>query len=95
MSENILDKFLRYVAVDTEADPESKSYPSTEKQRVLGYMLEDELKAIGLSNVDVDEHGYVTATLPSNTDKKVPTIFSWRTWIPVQTCPGRRLSHRL
>jgi len=74
MSENILDKFLRYVKIDTESDPNSKSYPSTEKQRVLGRLLEEELKAIGLSNIDVDEHGYVTATLPSNVDKKVPTI---------------------
>ena len=74
MSEKILDKFLRYVSIDTESDPSSKSYPSTEKQRVLGRMLEDELKAIGLIDVDVDQHGYVTATLPSNTDKKVPTI---------------------
>lgn len=74
MSENILDKFLRYVKIDTESDPNSKSYPSTEKQRVLGRMLEEELKAIGLANVEVDKHGYVTATLPSNVDKKVPTI---------------------
>lgn len=60
--------------MDTESDPESKTYPSTEKQRVLGRMLEEELKAIGLSNVEVDKYGYVTATLPSNVDKKVPTI---------------------
>lgn len=74
MSENILDKFLRYVKVDTESDPNSKTYPSTEKQRVLGRMLEAELNALGLDDVHVDEHGYVTATLPSNVNKKVPTI---------------------
>lgn len=70
----LLDRFLRYVAVDTCSDPNSDSYPSTAKQLVLLNMLVEELLAMGLSDVEIDPNGYVTACIPSNTDKKVPTL---------------------
>jgi tripeptide aminopeptidase len=68
------ERFLRYVQVDTQSDPQSKSNPSTEKQKDLGRILEDELKQIGLNDAHMDEFGYVYATIPSNTEKKVPVI---------------------
>jgi tripeptide aminopeptidase len=74
MTDTVLDRFLRYVVVDTQSDPSSTAQPSTEKQKNLGRMLVDELLAIGLEDAHLDEHGYVYATIPSNTDKDVPVI---------------------
>lgn len=71
--ENLLDRFLRYVAVDTQSDENSESQPSTEKQLVLLEMLRDELRALGLE-AELDQWGYVMATLPSNLDHKAPAI---------------------
>jgi tripeptide aminopeptidase len=68
------ERFLRYVQVDTQSDPQSKSSPSTEKQKDLSRILAEELKQIGLDDAHMDEWGYVYATIPSNTDKKVPVI---------------------
>ena len=70
----VLDRFLRYVVIDTQSDPESASQPSTEKQKNLGRVLVEELLAIGLTDAHLDEHGYVYATVPANTDKDVPVI---------------------
>jgi tripeptide aminopeptidase len=67
-------RFLRYVQIDTQSDPNSPTCPSTEKQKNLGKVLVEELLAIGLSDAHLDEHGYVYATVPSNTTKKVPVI---------------------
>jgi peptidase T len=74
MKNEILDRFLRYIKIDTQSDESSTNYPSSEKQRVLGNLLIDELKALGLKDVTVDKYGYIMATLPSNTSKKVPVI---------------------
>ncbi|MBS7291445.1 MAG: peptidase T [Bacteroidales bacterium] len=71
--ENLLDRFLRYVAVDTQSDENSESQPSTGKQLVLLEMLRDELRALGLE-AQLDQWGYVMATLPSNLDHKAPAI---------------------
>ena len=68
------ERFLRYVQIDTQSDPLSNSHPSTEKQKDLSRLLADELKQIGLSDAYMDEWGYVYATIPSNTNKKVPVI---------------------
>src|SRR5688572_25685136 len=68
------ERFLRYVQVDTQSDPQSKSNPSTEKQKDLSKILAEELKQIGLRDAHMDEWGYVYATIPSNTEKKVPVI---------------------
>jgi len=74
MADTVLDRFLRYVVIDTQSDPQSQSQPSTEKQKNLGRVLVEELLAIGLSDAHLDEHGYVYATIPGNTDKTVPVI---------------------
>lgn len=71
--EALLDKFLRYVSVDTQSCEESESQPSTAKQLVLLQMLTDELRAMGVQ-AELDEYGYVMATIPSNIDKKVPAV---------------------
>jgi tripeptide aminopeptidase len=68
------ERFLRYVKYDTQSDEESKSFPSTEKQKILSADLEKELKEIGLKDAQMDGWGYVMATLPSNTNKDVPVI---------------------
>ena len=72
--EKLLPRFLEYVAVDTQSDPYSKSTPSTEKQLKLAKKLVSELHQIGMQEVSIDQNGYIMATLPSNCDKKVPTI---------------------
>jgi tripeptide aminopeptidase len=69
-----VDRFLKYVKYDTQSSEESTSFPSTEKQKILSEELVKELKEIGLNDAHMDEHGYVIATLPSNTDKNVPVI---------------------
>ena len=70
----VAERFMRYVQVDTQSDPEATCFPSTEKQKDLSKILADELRAIGLTDVDMDEYGYVYATIPSTTDKNVPVI---------------------
>ncbi|MBA8879498.1 peptidase T [Phyllobacterium myrsinacearum] len=74
MTDTVLDRFLRYVVIDTQSDPKSSAQPTTEKQKNLGRLLVQELLAIGLSDAHLDEHGYVYATIPSNVDKPVPVI---------------------
>jgi tripeptide aminopeptidase len=74
MKQKILNRFLRYIQIDTQSDENSKTYPSTKKQFDLAKLLVEELKEIGLSDVEVDKHGYVTATLPSNTEKDIPVM---------------------
>jgi len=71
--EKLLDRFLRYVAVDTQSDENSESQPSTAKQLNLLRMLRDELLAMGVE-ATLDEYGYVMATLPSNIDAQVPAV---------------------
>jgi tripeptide aminopeptidase len=68
------ERFLRYAAIDTQSDPASPTYPSTDKQKNLGRLLAAELKSMGLADAHLDEHGYVYATIPANTAKKVPAI---------------------
>ncbi|MBA2872306.1 tripeptide aminopeptidase [Anoxybacillus calidus] len=74
MKHEIIERFTKYVKIDTQSDPNSNTCPSTPGQWTLAKMLVEELKAIGMEEVTVDENGYVMATLPSNTDKDVPTI---------------------
>ena len=70
----IIDRFIRYVKVDSQSDPESTTTPSTQKQWDIIHLLVEELKQIGLSEVSVDEYGYIMATLPSNVSHEVPII---------------------
>ena len=72
--QHILNRFLSYVKIDTESDPNSKTTPSSDKQWILANKLFKELKEIGLSDVSIDENGYIMGTLPSNVDHNVPTI---------------------
>lgn len=69
-----VERFLRYVKIDTQSDEESTTFPSDPKQLELSKILVEELKEIGLSDAHMDENGYVIATLPSNTEKDVTTI---------------------
>ncbi|MCK1420708.1 peptidase T [Bradyrhizobium sp. 180] len=73
-SHTVTERFLRYVTIDTQSDPESAASPSTEKQKELGRVLAAELKAMGVADAHLDEFGYVYATIPANTPKKVPVI---------------------
>lgn len=70
----VAERFMRYVQVDTESDPTSTSFPSTEKQKDLSRLLVQELLDMGISDAHLDAYGYVYATIPSNTDKSVPVI---------------------
>ena len=72
--EDIIKRFVSYVTVDTESDPESTATPSTAKQWDLANALVEELKAIGMQDVTIDDKAYIMATLPSNVDHDVPTI---------------------
>jgi tripeptide aminopeptidase len=71
---DVTERFLRYVVIDTQSDPSSPTCPSTEKQKNLGRLLAAELKAMGLADAHLDAHGYVYATIPATSDKKVPVI---------------------
>jgi tripeptide aminopeptidase len=68
------ERFMRYVQVDTQSDPQSETYPSTAKQKDLGRILADELQQMGIEDAHMDDWGYVYATIPSNVRKKVPVI---------------------
>ncbi len=70
----VTERFLRYVVIDTQSDPASPSCPSSEKQKDLGRLLAAELHAMGLSDAHLDEYGYVYATIPATTEKRVPVI---------------------
>ncbi|MBA4196616.1 MAG: peptidase T [Chitinophaga sp.] len=70
----VAERFTRYVQIDTQSNPQSETFPSTEKQKDLSNVLVRELKEMGIEDAHVDEFGYVYATIPSNTEKKVPVI---------------------
>jgi tripeptide aminopeptidase len=72
--QNIIDRFISYVIIDTESDPNSNTTPSTKKQWNLANKLVEELKSIGLEEVTIDKNAYIMATLPSNVSHDVPTI---------------------
>ncbi|MFT7331261.1 MAG: tripeptide aminopeptidase, partial [Roseivirga sp.] len=72
--QHIIDRFTRYIKVDTQSDPNSSTFPSTEKQWDLAHILVKELKQIGMHDVSLDENCYIMATLPSNVNHEVPTI---------------------
>ncbi len=74
VNHTVVERFLKYVTFDTQSKEGSETYPSTEKQKTLGAYLAKELSSIGLADVSMDEHGYVMATLPSNTSKSIPAI---------------------
>ena len=71
---SVAERFLRYVQVDTQSDPNSTTQPSTEKQKDLSRMLVQELQQLGIADAHLDENGYVYATIPANSSKEVPVI---------------------
>lgn len=71
---SVAERFMRYVQIDTQSDPASPTYPSTEKQKDLSRILVQELLELGIKDAELDEFGYVYATIPSNTTKDVPVI---------------------
>ena len=71
---NLVERFLKYVSFDTQSDENSGVTPSSAKQMVFAQYLKGELEALGLEEIELDEYGYLYATLPANTDKEVPTI---------------------
>ena len=70
----IIDRFCRYVQIDTQSDPTSSAVPSTEKQKNLSKLLADELVEMGIVDAHSDEFGYVYASIPSNSANKVPVV---------------------
>lgn len=70
----VTERFLKYVQIDTQSDPESPTYPSTEKQKNLGKILVSELQGMGINDAHLDEFGYVYASIASNSEKEVPVI---------------------
>ncbi len=70
----VADRFIKYVQVDTQSDPQSNTHPTTEKQKDLSRVLVEELKAIGASDIEMDEWGYVFATIPATSSKQLPTL---------------------
>lgn len=73
-SQQLLERFLTYIKIDSQSDPDSETTPSTEKQWEIAMLLKNELKAIGLQDVTIDDKAYIMATLPSNVEHEVDTI---------------------
>jgi tripeptide aminopeptidase len=74
LAQDAAERLFRYVQIDTQSDEDSETYPSTEKQLDLLRLLLDELKQVGLADAQIDEHGYVTATIPATVEGEIPTI---------------------
>ena len=72
--QHIISRFIKYITVDTQSDPNNPAFPSTEKQWNLANILVEDLKAIGMQDISLDDNCYIMATLPSNVNHKVPTI---------------------
>ncbi len=92
----LVERFLKYVSFDTQSSEENESQcPSTEKQLALARYLRDELQAIGMTEVEMDKHGYVYATLPANTDKPVPTVGFIAHMDTSPDCSGKDIKPRI
>ena len=74
MKDTLLQRFLRYIAIDTQSDPNSEIIPSTKSQLAFAEQLVEELKSLGVKNASLDKYGYVMGKIPANTTKKVPVI---------------------
>jgi tripeptide aminopeptidase len=92
MTHTVMERFLRYVKIDTQSNPSSPSCPSTEKQKDLGKLLVKELLEIGIEDAHLDEHGYVYATIPANTKKSVPVICFCSHMDTSPDCSGKDVS---
>jgi tripeptide aminopeptidase len=88
LAEDAAGRFLRYVRIDTQSDEDSESYPSTAKQLDLLRLLLGELQELGLADAAIDEHGYVTATLPATVEREVPAIAFFAHVDTARECSG-------
>lgn len=88
LAEDAAERFLRYVRIDTQSEEDSDAYPSTAKQLDLLRLLLEELESLGLADAAIDEHGYVTATLPSTVDRDVPTVAFFAHVDTARECSG-------
>jgi tripeptide aminopeptidase len=91
----VTERFLRYVAIDTQSDPSSPTCPSTEKQKILGALLAAELRTMGIQDAHLDQHGYVYATIPANTSKSVPVICFCSHMDTSPDCSGRNVKPQI
>lgn len=91
----VTERFLRYVVIDTQSDPNSPTCPSTEKQKDLGRVLVAELREMGIADAHLDEHGYVYATIPANTTRSVPAICFCSHMDTSPDCSGRNVKPQL
>ncbi len=92
---DIVERFLKYVSFDTQSAEDAGKTPSTDKQLDLARYLEQELKDIGMTEVELDEHGYLYATLPANTDKAVPVIGFIAHMDTSPDCSGKNVRPRI
>jgi tripeptide aminopeptidase len=91
----VTERFLRYVVIDTQSDPTSPTYPSTDKQKNLGRLLVRELKEIGVADACLDQYGYVYATIPANSAKQVPVICLCSHMDTSPDCSGANVSPQI
>lgn len=92
---DITERFLTYVAIDTQSKANQTQFPSTEKQKDLLRLLAEEMKAMGISDVSIDEYGYVYGSIPSNMDKRSPLSALSPTRTRWKTCPAMTLNTAL
>ena len=92
---NITERFLNYVKFDTQSAEESQTVPSTSKQLIFAEYLRDELKAEGFADVEMDEQGYIYATLKANTKKEIPTIGFISHYDTSPDCSGKDVKPRI
>lgn len=95
INHTVTERFLKYVKIDTQSDPASPTCPSTEKQKDLGRVLVEELLAMGITDAHMDNNGYVYATIPSNTDKKVPVICFCSHMDTSPDCSGKNVNPQI
>jgi len=91
----VAERVMRYVQIDTQSDPHSISFPSTEKQKTLSVLLAAELKAIGITDVETDEYGYVYATIPATSNEPLPVICFCSHIDTAPDCSGKDVKHIL
>jgi len=91
----VTERFLRYVKIDTQSDPDSNTCPSTEKQKDLGRLLVKELLEMGVADAHIDDYGYVYATIPGNTNKKVPVICFCSHMDTSPDCSGKNVNPQM
>jgi tripeptide aminopeptidase len=95
ISHTVTERFLRYVKIDTQSDPESSTIPSTAKQKDLGNLLVKELLEMGIKDAHLDEYGYVYATIPSNSQKLVPVICFCSHMDTSPDCTGKNVNPQI